>query len=61
MGFRLFIVHLLLGFGDFCRWCLDISEAMGLFGWGSRVPLREGLKRIIEWVKVRLREEGVLS
>lgn len=31
--------------------CLDTSRARSLFGWEAEVPLREGLRRTVEWYK----------
>jgi GDP-L-fucose synthase len=31
------------------RRCLDTSRALGEFGWKARVPLRDGLKKTIDW------------
>jgi len=31
------------------RRCLDTSRARDLFGWEATVPLREGLRRTVEW------------
>ena len=31
------------------RRCLDTSRARDLFGWQAQVPLREGIKRTMEW------------
>ena len=39
---------------DPTRRCPDISRARTLLGWEPRVPLREGLRRTLEWFAARI-------
>lgn len=48
------IVHLPPRPDDPRRRCPDITKARRILGWEPRVPLRQGLKLTIDWVKERL-------
>ena len=39
--------------GDVLRLCADMSQARALLGYAARVPLADGLSRLLEWYRVQ--------
>ncbi|HEY9024788.1 MAG TPA: UDP-glucuronic acid decarboxylase family protein [Burkholderiaceae bacterium] len=55
------LVHKPLPADDPRQRCPDISQAAERLGWAPEVPVRDGLRRTIDWFDAHLRERGALE